>query len=87
VIVLVDRPHPGAMAKLTPTLRAAVLATYKSMKVEPWGSALSVRRGLAIERLVALGLTLDIAVKLTCGHTAKEILSVLASQSTGGSAA
>jgi len=86
MIVLVDRPHPGAMAQLATTLRAAVLAGYKSMKVEPWGSALSVRRGLAIERLVALGLSLDVAVKLTCGHTTKEILSVLASQSSGGSA-
>jgi len=36
VIMLMDRPHPGALAQLAPTLRAAVLATYKSMKTEPW---------------------------------------------------
>ncbi|MFM8562690.1 MAG: AAA family ATPase [Acidimicrobiia bacterium] len=82
VAIRIDQPHPGALAKLSPYLRAPATASAAADKARRF----SVRSFMAFDRLRTSGMDLERAAFLIFGNHAKDILDAIRVDSVGGGA-
>ena len=73
IAIRIDRPHPGALAQLSPYLRAPAAAAVDADKERRF----SVRSFMAFDQLVKQGLAVDRAAGLVFGKFATDILDAL----------
>jgi MoxR-like ATPase len=73
IAIRIDRPHPGALAQLSPYLRAPAAAAVDADKERRF----SVRSFMAFDQLVKQGLTVERAAGLVFGKFATDILDAL----------
>ena len=74
IAIRIDRPHPGALAQLSPYLRAPAAA---AVDAKPRERRFSVRSFMAFDQLVKQGLAVDRAAGLVFGKFATDILDAL----------
>ena len=74
IAIRIDRPHPGALAQLSPYLRAPAAA---AVDAKPTERRFSVRSFMAFDQLVKQGLAVDRAAGLVFGKFATDILDAL----------
>jgi len=73
VAIRIDRPHPGALEKLSPNLRAPAIAAVDADKARRF----SVRAFMAFDRLCQAGFELDRAAFIVFGNHARDILDAI----------
>ena len=73
VAIRIDRPHPGALARLSPNLRAPAIAAVDADRARRF----SVRSFMMFDQLLQSGFELDRAAHLVFGNHAKDILDAL----------
>ena len=83
VAIRIDQPHPGALAKLSPYLRAPATASAAADKARRF----SVRSFMAFDRLRMSGMDLERAAFMIFGNHSKDILDAIRVDSVGGRAA
>ena len=74
IAIRIDRPHPGALAQLSPYLRAPAAA---AVDAKPTERRFSVRSFMAFDQLVKQGLAVDRAAGLVFGELGTSILDAL----------
>lgn len=73
VAIRIDQPHPGALARLSPYLRAPAAAAAAADKARRF----SVRSFMAFDRLRESGMDLERAAFLIFGNHSKDILDAI----------
>ena len=73
VAIRIDRPHPGALEKLSPNLRGPAIAAVDADKARRF----SVRSFMMFDRLCQAGFELERAAGLVFGNHAKDILDAI----------
>jgi hypothetical protein len=73
IAIRIDRPHPGALAQLSPHLRAPAAAAVDADKARRF----SVRSFMAFDQLCIKGMDIERAAFLVFGNHAKDILDAI----------
>jgi len=73
VAIRIDQPHPGALARLSPYLRAPAAAAAAADKARRF----SVRSFMAFDRLRESGMDLERAAFLVFGNHSKDVLDAI----------
>ncbi len=73
IAIRIDRPHPGALAQLSPHLRAPAAAAVDADKDRRF----SVRSFMAFDQLCIKGMDIERAAFLVFGNHAKDILDAI----------
>jgi MoxR-like ATPase len=73
VAIRIDQPHPGALARLSPYLRAPAAAAAAADKARRF----SVRSFMAFDRLRESGMDLERAAFLIFGNHSKDVLDAI----------
>jgi MoxR-like ATPase len=73
IAIRIDRPHPGALAQLSPHLRAPAAAAVDADKARRF----SVRSFMAFDQLCIKGMDIERAAFLVFGNHSKDILDAI----------
>ena len=83
IAIRIDRPHPGALAQLSPHLRAPASAAVDADKARRF----SVRSFMAFDQLCIKGMDIERAAFLVFGNHSKDILDAIRIDSVSKGAA